>query len=80
MLSSSDNEDCSVFVAPDGNIHEVMCCDYGFRSGFGRLYQGGDGEIPKSAFALVRDCTSCSLQELTHLQLVLGCIVSSAIT
>ncbi len=43
-----------MFVAPDGNIQEVMCCDYGFRSGFGRLYQGGDGEIPKSAFALVR--------------------------
>ena len=30
-----------------------MCCDYGFRSGFGRLYQGGDGEIPKNLFALV---------------------------
>jgi len=46
-----------VFVAPDGNIQEVMCCDYGFRSGFGRLYQGGDGEIPKSAIALVRSCS-----------------------
>ena len=56
MLSSQDNagEDCSVFVAPDGTVQEVMCCDYGFRSGFGRLYQGGDGEIPKNAFALVR--------------------------
>ncbi len=47
-----------MFVAPDGNIQEVMCCDYGFRSGFGRLYQGGDGEIPKSALALVRSCSA----------------------
>ena len=53
MLTSADSDDCSVFVAPDGNIQEVMCCDYGFRSGFGRLYQGGDGEIPKNALALV---------------------------
>ena len=30
-----------------------MCCDYGFRSGFGRLYQGEDGEIPKNIFQLV---------------------------
>jgi ubiquinol oxidase len=56
VLSSVDNAggDCSVFVGPDGEVQEVMCCDYGFRSGFGRLYQGGDGEIPKNAFALVR--------------------------
>lgn len=32
---------------------QVMCCDYGFRSGFGRLYQGEDGEIPKNIFQLV---------------------------
>jgi hypothetical protein len=31
-----------------------MCGDYGFRSGFGRLYQGGDGEIPAAAWELVR--------------------------
>ncbi len=53
VLTSAHSDDCSVFVAPDGNIQEVMCCDYGFRSGFGRLYQGGDGEIPKNALALV---------------------------
>ena len=33
---------------------QVMCGDYGFRSGVGRLYQGGDGEVPASAFVLVR--------------------------
>ena len=33
---------------------QVMCGDYGFRSGVGRLYQGGDGEVPASAFTLVR--------------------------
>ncbi len=55
VLTSQDNEgeDCKVFVSPDGSVQEVMCCDYGFRSGFGRLYQGGDGEIPKNFFALV---------------------------
>ena len=35
-------------------LTQVMCCDYGFRSGFGRLYQGEDGEIPKNIFQLVR--------------------------
>ena len=56
VLSSQDNagEDCAVFLTPDGSIQEVMCADYGFRSGFGRLYQGGDGEIPKNFFQLVR--------------------------
>ena len=34
-------------------LTQVMCCDYGFRSGFGRLYQGEDGEIPKNIFQLV---------------------------
>ncbi len=46
--------ECDVFVAPDGQVKEVLCYDYGFRSGFGRLYQGGDGEIPKGFLALVR--------------------------
>jgi ubiquinol oxidase len=30
-----------------------MCGDYGFRSGFGRLYQGGDAQKPASGLALV---------------------------
>lgn len=33
---------------------QAMCCDYGFRSGVGRLYQGSTGEVPKNFFALVR--------------------------
>lgn len=33
---------------------QIMCGDYGFRSGFGRMYQGGDGEKPRSGLALVR--------------------------
>lgn len=33
---------------------QVMCVDYGFRSGFGRINQGGDGEIPKNILGLVR--------------------------
>ena len=67
VLTSADSEDCTVFVAPDGNIQEVMCCDYGFRSGFGRLYQGGDGEIPKSAFALVCSISPPKWQNLSVL-------------
>lgn len=42
---------------------QAMCCDYGFRSGVGRLYQGRTGEVPKNFFALVSvPCT----QTQTH--------------
>jgi len=61
VLDSQDGPghgECDVFVAPDGKVKEVLCYDYGFRSGFGRLYQGGDGEIPKSFLALVRPAAS----------------------
>jgi hypothetical protein len=30
-----------------------MCCDYGFRTGAGRMYQDKYGQIPKSAWHLV---------------------------
>lgn len=30
-----------------------MCADYGFRSGAGRLYQEGYGEVPKNVWQLV---------------------------
>lgn len=43
---------CDVFVDPDGEVTQAMCCDYGFRSGVGRLYQGSTGEVPKNFFAL----------------------------
>jgi hypothetical protein len=33
---------------------QVMCCDYGFRSNSGRLYQEGYGKIPLSMWHLVR--------------------------
>ncbi len=35
---------------------QVMCADYGFRSGNMRLYQDEYGSVPGSAFALVRCC------------------------
>ena len=44
---------CRMTNSPDKGALQAMCCDYGFRSGFGRLYQGGDGEIPKNLFELV---------------------------
>lgn len=33
---------------------QVMCGDYGFRSGASRMYQGEDGEVPGSGVSLVR--------------------------
>lgn len=44
--------ECDVFVGPEGEVIPVMCVDYGFRSGFGRINQGGDGEIPKNILGL----------------------------
>ncbi len=32
---------------------QVMCCDYGFRSGAARMYQAKYGQIPKNAWHLV---------------------------
>ena len=46
-------EACQTSDSPNKVALQAMCCDYGFRSGFGRLYQGGDGEIPKNLFELV---------------------------
>eukprot|EP00197_Chlamydomonas_leiostraca_P008573 CAMPEP_0202884810 /NCGR_PEP_ID=MMETSP1391-20130828/41340_1 /ASSEMBLY_ACC=CAM_ASM_000867 /TAXON_ID=1034604 /ORGANISM="Chlamydomonas leiostraca, Strain SAG 11-49" /LENGTH=484 /DNA_ID=CAMNT_0049568041 /DNA_START=96 /DNA_END=1550 /DNA_ORIENTATION=- len=48
----TEDNDCQVFMGRDGNLVEVMCCDYGYRSGAGRMYQQADGEIPGSGFAL----------------------------
>ena len=44
---------------------QAMCCDYGFRSGVGRLYQGRSGEIPKNFFALVRHHVTLSSSSCT---------------
>eukprot|EP00879_Flechtneria_rotunda_P018613 GHRR01019531.1.p1 GENE.GHRR01019531.1~~GHRR01019531.1.p1 ORF type:complete len:370 (+),score=88.15 GHRR01019531.1:229-1338(+) len=46
------DENCPVYMDRDGNFVEVMCCDYGFRSNSGRLYQEGYGQIPLSAWEL----------------------------
>ena len=36
---------------------QVMCADYGFRSGVGRMYSdSGDGTIPVSGFELAVRC------------------------
>jgi hypothetical protein len=32
---------------------QVMCCDYGFRSGNMRLYQESYGSVPRGVFFLV---------------------------
>lgn len=45
----------STYTTADAHVTcvQAMCCDYGFRSGVGRLYQGSTGEVPKNFFALV---------------------------
>eukprot|EP00775_Hariotina_reticulata_P006705 gene6705-6926_t len=52
VLAEEEEGNCPVFVDRDGNFVNVMCCDYGFRSSSGRLYQEGYGQIPKSAWDL----------------------------
>uniref|UniRef100_A0A383VUK8 Ubiquinol oxidase n=1 Tax=Tetradesmus obliquus TaxID=3088 RepID=A0A383VUK8_TETOB len=53
-VNSVDEEDgnCPVYIDREGNIINVMCCDYGFRSNSGRLYQEGYGKIPHSMWHL----------------------------
>jgi ubiquinol oxidase len=53
-LGSADEEDgsCKTFVSPEGEVMEVMCADYGFRSGNMRLYQDEYGSVPTNAFSL----------------------------
>jgi len=52
---------------------QVLCSDYGYRSGVGRMYQSADGTIPVSGFELAvraacvtllvhgRHCVDCML-------------------
>nr|ABF85789.1 plastid terminal oxidase [Haematococcus lacustris] len=44
----SDDEECAVYVGRDGKFVEVMCCDYGYRAGSGRMYNTDSGTIPMS--------------------------------
>ncbi|GLC63666.1 hypothetical protein PLESTF_000061000 [Pleodorina starrii] len=41
-----------------------MCADYGFRSGAGRLYQEGYGEVPKDVWQLAKDNYRHELEQL----------------
>lgn len=50
--AGSNKEDCDVFIDRDGDFVKVMCCDYGFRAGAGRMYRGNDGRIPMNMFQL----------------------------
>ncbi len=42
-----------MYVDSKGKVIPAMCADYGFRSGSGRLYQEGYGEVPKDVWQLV---------------------------
>lgn len=54
QLADKDKDNCRVFVDRDGDMIRVMCCDYGFRTGSGRLYQEAYGEVPANVFVMVR--------------------------
>jgi hypothetical protein len=41
---------------------QVMCADYGFRSGNMRLYQDEYGSVPGNVFTLVRQSQSCTAE------------------
>lgn len=55
LCRSVDDDDgtCGVFMDRDGEAIRVMCCDYGFRAGAGRLYQENYGEVPGNVFEMV---------------------------
>lgn len=53
LKPAQDTENCHIFVDRDGEMIRVMCCDYGFRTGSGRLYQDMYGEVPDNVFAMV---------------------------
>lgn len=59
-----DTETCETFYDRDGNIIPVMCCDYGFRSGSGRMYQEDYGRIPTSGIQLALENFGEELQGL----------------
>jgi len=61
-ISSSDlegdfegAEECKTFVDREGNVAPVMCGDYGFRSGTGRIYEDTDGTIPDNIWSLATE-------------------------
>eukprot|EP00775_Hariotina_reticulata_P004226 gene4226-4475_t len=49
------SDDCRVFIDRDGEMIRVMCCDYGFRTGAGRLYQEKYGEVPSNVFVMAAE-------------------------
>ncbi|GLI68895.1 hypothetical protein VaNZ11_013442 [Volvox africanus] len=56
--------ECPLFKDRKGKIIPAMCADYGFRSGAGRLYQEGYGEVPKDVWELAKDNYFHELEQL----------------
>lgn len=52
MTREADGDECKTYKTPDGDVQEIMCVDYGFRSGNMRLYQEEYGSVPPSVFAV----------------------------
>eukprot|EP00873_Tetraselmis_striata_P028119 jgi/Tetstr1/448383/TSEL_035663.t2 len=51
----ADEDECRTFTDRDGNFSAVMCGDYGFRSGTGKIYEETDGTIPDSIWTLATE-------------------------
>ncbi|KIZ07729.1 Alternative oxidase 4 [Monoraphidium neglectum] len=50
--SLEEDYNCPVFIDRDGNMVEIMCCDYGFRSGAQRVYSDIGARIPAPTWRL----------------------------
>ncbi|WIA39156.1 hypothetical protein OEZ86_005284 [Tetradesmus obliquus] len=53
--SQEPTDNCRFFVDRDGEMIRIMCCDYGFRAGAGRLYQDKYGEVPDNVLVMAGD-------------------------
>lgn len=52
LVQETVDDTCPTFIDSSGAIMEVMCSDYGFRSGSMRLYQESSGSVPDNVFVL----------------------------
>lgn len=50
--AADEGGSCPSFIDRDGDFVEAACCDFGFRTGKGRMYSDDYGTIPKSALEL----------------------------
>lgn len=59
-----DGDGARLFITNSGEKIKVLGCDYGFRTGSGRLYQEQYGEVPKNIFEMAADNFQHELEAL----------------